>query len=323
MMNKRIHFYILIVFAALSMACPAFLAGQAAGNPYYLDGEDVVFVFDVRTYANTLQKVGKGKVDFGDLNINDVAISGNFNGWSKQGWKMQRRSEYLFELRKKVTDFNDPFPIEFKYIINGKHVAAANGNSDARQFTDDFLEEVYKIDLSVLTVHQRGNVLFELKGHLNAQQVILTGSFNGWDEHAIKMNKGEEGWFLRAHLPPGRYEYKFIADGVWYHDPRSKENVTNQHGTLNSVLNVTTPVVFSLEGFPYAKSVILTGSFVNWNERKIKMTLTNGVWKTTVPLTGGKHHYKYIIDGGWYTDPSNPLVEDDGYGNKNSVLFVH
>lgn len=323
MMNQSIHFYISFLLILLFMTGPVNSFCQSTGNPYFIDGEDVVFVFDVRTYAATLSKAGKNKVDFGDLNINEVAISGDFNGWSKQGWKMQRRSQYLFELRKKITEFNDPFPVEFKYIINGKYITAPNGDPDARQFTDDFLEEVYKIDLSVLTVHQRGNVLFDLKGHTNARQVILAGSFNGWDEHSIKMNKGEDGWFLRAHLPPGRYEYKFIVDGSWYHDPRSKENVTNEHGTLNSVLNVTTPVSFTLEGFPNAKNVILTGSFADWNERRIKMTLVNGVWKTTVPLTGGKHHYKYIIDGSWHTDPSNPIIEDDGYGNQNSVIFVH
>ncbi|HUR31807.1 MAG TPA: glycogen-binding domain-containing protein, partial [Saprospiraceae bacterium] len=105
--------------------------------------------------------------------------------------------------------------------------------------------------------------------------------------------------------------------------PKAKENNGNEHGTLNSVLYVTTPVDFTLEGFPKAKSVMLTGSFVDWNERKIKMVLVDGVWRSTLQLAGGKHHYKFIIDGQWHTDPSNPIVEDDGYGNLNSVLFVN
>ncbi len=314
-----------MVLVCLWWACfPSHGLSQPAANPYFFEGDDIVFVFDVRQYANAPKGKNADKVDFADLNVYDVAISGQFNDWSKKGWKMTKKSEFLFELRKRVDEFNQPFPLEFRYIINGKFINQP-GNEDpgSRQFTDDFLQDVYKMDLSVIRVHEGGEILFSLIGHADAKEVILAGSFNGWDEHAIKMNKVPGGWQLRAGLPPGRYEYKFITDGVWIHDPSNKENVTNEHGTLNSVLHVNKSVTFTLEGFPNAKSVILTGSFTNWNERKHKMTLMNGVWTLTLPLTGGKHHYKFLIDGGWHTDPANPVAEDDGKGNLNSVLFVH
>ncbi len=297
---------------------------QPAANPYYFEGDDIVFVFDVRQYADALKGKNGDKVDFADLNIYDVAISGEFNDWSKKGWKMMKRSEFLFELRKRVDEFNQPFPLEFRYIINGKFInQPGNDDPSSRQFTDDFLQDVYKLDLSVIRVHEFGDIIFSLKGHTDAQQVILAGSFNGWDEQAIKMNKVPGGWELRANLPPGRYEYKFIADGEWLHDPAVKEKVKNEHQTFNTVMYVSEAVKFTLEGFPNAKTVFLTGSFIDWNENKLKMTLVNGVWTITVPLTGGKHHYKFIVDGQWFTDPANPVVEDDGKGNLNSALFVH
>ncbi|MDQ3016987.1 MAG: glycogen-binding domain-containing protein, partial [Bacteroidota bacterium] len=92
---------------------------------------------------------------------------------------------------------------------------------------------------------------------------------------------------------------------------------------INTVLNVLKPITFILEGYPNAKTVYLTGSFINWEELKYKMTNINGIWTLTIPIYTGKHHYKFIIDGGWHTDPANPVVEDDGKGNLNSVLFVH
>lgn len=293
-------------------------------SAYSFDGEDVVFVFDVRKYAKELIGENALQVDFADLGIYDVAVTGKFNNWSKKGWKMEKKDENTFILRKRVTDFNDVFPLDFRYVINGRFIADAEGEiTDPRKFSDDFLEDIYKVDLSVIQVKADGNVLFSLKGYNNRKEVILTGSFNGWNEHQIKMNKVEGGWELHSDLPPGRYEYKFIADGEWLHDPYAKENVTNEHGTLNSVLFITVPVKFSLSGYTNAKKVILAGSFNGWNEHKELMVLKNGTWTSTLDLPGGKQTYKFIIDGKWITDPKNPLKEDDGYGNINSVLFVH
>ncbi len=313
-----------IVFLSILFATWYDGIAQDTANPYYLDGNEVVFVFDVRNYAKALHGEYADKVDFADLGIYDVAISGQFNNWSKKGWKMVQKGEFLFELRKHIEEFNDPFPLEFRYIINGNYLAEKEGDiSNTRNFSNDFLKDVYKLDLSVIKLNSQGNVRFFLGGHSQAKEVILAGSFNNWDEQAICMNQTPEGWELRADVPPGRYEYKFIVDKEWKHDPLNKEIVRNEHGTLNSILWVTVPVEFILEGNANAQNVILSGSFNEWNERKLKMIRKDGVWTSTLNIAGGKHHYKFIVDGNWITDPKNPIVEDDGNGNLNSVLFVH
>ncbi len=166
-------------------------------------------------------------------------------------------------------------------------------------------------------------LIFFLNEHFDAQEVILSGTFNGWNERELKMNKVAAGWELHAELPPGRYEYKFIVDGDWIHDPLNKETVRNEHHTLNSILLVTLPVTISLKGYTDARMVLLTGSFNNWNEKKLQMERTSEGWTTTVNMPGGKNTYKFIVNGKWITDPQNPIIEDDGHGNKNSVLFVH
>jgi 1,4-alpha-glucan branching enzyme len=88
-------------------------------------------------------------------------------------------------------------------------------------------------------------------------------------------------------------------------------------------LYVNTLVTFSLKGYPDAQKVILAGSFNDWNEHKLEMNHVGDYWTVTIPLFGGKHTYKFIVDGQWMTDPANPIIEDDGQGNKNSVKFVH
>lgn len=74
---------------------------------------------------------------------------------------------------------------------------------------------------------------------LGAKQVALCGDFNGWASDATPMKRKEGGhWETTVSLAPGRYQYKFIVDGQWAPDPLAHENVWNQHGTLNSVIEV-------------------------------------------------------------------------------------
>jgi 1,4-alpha-glucan branching enzyme len=72
-----------------------------------------------------------------------------------------------------------------------------------------------------------------------ARHVWLCGEFNGWSAHSTPMHRESDGhWTTTVKLKPGRYEYKFVVDGQWVPDPRSRETVVNPHGTLNSVVVV-------------------------------------------------------------------------------------
>ena len=52
------------------------------------------------------------------------------------------------------------------------------------------------------------------------------------------------------------------------------------------------------------------------------MTKISEGWQYTLLLSGGKHHYKFIVDGVWILDPINPVKEYVGEGNINSVYMV-
>jgi 1,4-alpha-glucan branching enzyme len=81
---------------------------------------------------------------------------------------------------------------------------------------------------------------FDFVLHLpNAASVSVAGSFNNWDAARTPMRKGQDGkWAATVWLPPGRYEYRFVADGQWISDPKAKESVPNGHGSTNSVMAV-------------------------------------------------------------------------------------
>ena len=68
------------------------------------------------------------------------------------------------------------------------------------------------------------------------RQVSLAGDFNNWDTKAAPMHKGPDGiWRLSVPLGPGRYEYRFYADGVWQDDPTAQQRAANALGTENCV----------------------------------------------------------------------------------------
>lgn len=73
----------------------------------------------------------------------------------------------------------------------------------------------------------------------NAREVFLLGDFNNWDPAAHPMdNNGNGIWEKTVMIPPGKHEYKFLADGQWTEDPRNALACPNRFGTYNSVLNV-------------------------------------------------------------------------------------
>jgi 1,4-alpha-glucan branching enzyme len=67
-----------------------------------------------------------------------------------------------------------------------------------------------------------------------AERVFLAGDFNHWDADGIPMRRDNKGtWAVSFVLPPGRYEYRFRVDGVWYDDPNAHERVGNPFGSQN------------------------------------------------------------------------------------------
>ena len=87
-MKQRFKHILLLCLTVVSFAWPDILLCQPQTNPYRIEGDEVVFTFDIRNYGKELISKGADKVDFSDLKIYDVAITGGFNNWSKEGWKM-------------------------------------------------------------------------------------------------------------------------------------------------------------------------------------------------------------------------------------------
>jgi 1,4-alpha-glucan branching enzyme len=72
-----------------------------------------------------------------------------------------------------------------------------------------------------------------------ARQVYVVGEFSNWDLQSIPMRKITEGpWKASVTLNPGRYEYKYFADGSWVDGGPDAEKAQNTFGTNNLVVYV-------------------------------------------------------------------------------------
>ncbi|NOZ07714.1 MAG: hypothetical protein GXO91_02410 [FCB group bacterium] len=78
---------------------------------------------------------------------------------------------------------------------------------------------------------------FPAKKGLN--QVYLMGNFNDWSRTSLPFKLDDDGvWRIPLFLRPGRYEYKFVADGAEILDPANPDSVANGLGGFNSLLSV-------------------------------------------------------------------------------------
>jgi chromosome partitioning protein len=80
-------------------------------------------------------------------------------------------------------------------------------------------------------------------------------------------------------------------------------------------------VLFTIDA-PHAQCVQLAGDFNGWNRNGNEMESSGRIWKKLVPLPPGRYHYRYVVDGGWMTDPLNAELEAMPSGVCDSVVVV-
>jgi chromosome partitioning protein len=73
-----------------------------------------------------------------------------------------------------------------------------------------------------------------------------------------------------------------------------------------------------------AKSVEIAGEFNDWTPEKCALYTENGKseWRKKVGLKTGTYQYKFVVDGRWQADPSNPFRVEGIYGGFNSVVEI-
>jgi hypothetical protein len=287
---------------------------------------------------NTICRVENGKIYFKiDLkwskdqkkeltrlfDLDSVLLAGVFSGKTEitvkdANWVVVKLNDHLVELSKAIKAMPvRPPSANDVFMVDDRWMKAAAGEAE-RESVDYGINRFTKVSVFQ---YRKGLARFFLPGHKEAKRVFLSGSFNSWSTEQTPVQACDSGWVVTLKLRPGKYSYKYILDGTWSQDPFNKLREDDTYGGYNSVVYCYNQL-FRLRGYPAAHTVILAGSFNNWNEKELKMILIKGTWLLPMYLREGTHAYKFIVDMVWTTDPDNKLKRPDGTGNFNSVIGI-
>ena len=103
-------------------------------------------------------------MDFADLKIHEVIVSGNFKDWTRDDWRMKRINRHIFQLRKPIESFDDPFTWEFKFLVNGNYwIKPLPGSDRQKVLSNDFWEETFDLIYGQVEPDPNGNTLLNRK----------------------------------------------------------------------------------------------------------------------------------------------------------------
>lgn len=154
-------------------------------------------------------KLISGKAD--TLVVSDLFYAPDYNLTfiDNKNISVQLNKEKKLLIVKANTDFEGVSTVEFKYR-----------------------NEIYSIPFYAKKLNR---YKFTFKPEKNYRSVNLFGIFNNWDRNNLPMKIEDGIYSFTVELEPGRYQYKYFADGEEILDPSNNETVPNGLGGYNSV----------------------------------------------------------------------------------------
>ncbi|HKI69250.1 MAG TPA: isoamylase early set domain-containing protein [Verrucomicrobiae bacterium] len=74
---------------------------------------------------------------------------------------------------------------------------------------------------------------------------------------------------------------------------------------------------------PTAMSVQLVGDFTHWQQKPVNLQKgRDGIWRVSIELLSGTHHYRFLVDGQWCDDPECALRVPNPFGGHDAVREV-
>lgn len=124
----------------------------------------------------------------------------------------------------------------------------------------------------------------------------------------------------------GAKDYFSLSREIITQEAPSERSDSPLKGKMDSILKKQLPrlseVIFLISA-PQAREVYIAGDFNNWKvDNSSRMESQNGSWIKRMGLKAGHYHYRFVVDGRWTEDPSNPSKELNPYGEMDSLVDV-
>ncbi len=299
-------------------ACLLLLAQNSATAQVYSIRDGKIYIELNKNINEKLLDSFIAKFELGDLALKSFMKTNQQDSLKQKGWQFEFNDAAKFAISKSLISSEDLVNIAGKIIFMTKE-PGKNSLFPAINGGLEFGFNKFKNKYPFAT--KDSLVTFYLRANKNANRVMLAGSFNNWDPSVLPMTKTDSGWIANVKLGPGKYWYKFIADGNWMIDEENVLRENDGQGNTNSVFYKTN-YLFKLDTFTNAKKIYLAGSFNNWKEKDVLMQRTETGWKLPAYLEDGTHTYRYIVDGEWKADPTNPEKFPNEFNDFNSVIHL-
>lgn len=203
-------------------------------------------------------------------------------------------------------------PFEWDQVVSQSPTASPDPQTQNKRVNPEVLKkyagryelEVGIIPISTLDVTLENNELWMKPSSSKKRRLQHKSKTIFIDEIAgtpCTFKKDEEGKIVSL-----TFEYEgsnYTAQRVAIPQPALKGNTT-----------------FRLKGYQEAHLVVLSGTFNDWHQSQFVFGREGDEWVCRIDLEPGKYAYKFIIDGNWILDPTNPVSEEDAAGNVNSIL---
>ena len=155
-----------------------------------------------------------------------------------------------------------------------------------------------------------GKVSFRYEG--SASTVKLAGSFNNWS--GVSMNKSGSTFSYSYTLAPGKYEYKFVADGNWINDPCNPQTIGNDNNNYIIVPGMADTSVSVTKGVACALPVELSYTDANGDTSYSAVTYTS---KSSYATINGN----YVTVSSAYTGSTLDLTATNSKGESCTVTL--
>lgn len=176
---------------------------------------------------------------------------------------------------------------------------------------------------------------------LTVENVVVSGEFNNWSKYDWKMTKIDENTY-QLRKPISKFEdnftwqFKFLVNNEYWAEPSGDvPNIIDAKDKFGKNLHVYNlkmypnaypddngNVRFKLRGFEGSRKVVVAGSFNKWNEDLFQMYRIKNGWELKVQMKPGHYEYRYIVDGKWMEDPTNPDKIRNEFNEFNSRINV-